>query len=141
MAAPPRGFTLLEAIVALAIFSAGAMALYGLFSANMLGLMRARDVTGQIPIVEQAVERISLINPHRQAQGEFQLGSVDVAWDATLLAPLRQSQNIVGFMGSFEVGLYQVDFEISEDERLLGVWQMRLVGYEIVRANPFPAMQ
>lgn len=140
MAPLPRGFTLLEAIVALAIFSAGAMALYGLFSANLLGLARARDVVGQIPIVEQAVERLSLVNPHRQAQGEFQLGSIDVVWEATPLEPLRQSQNAVGFMGSFEVGLYQVDFEISEGERLLGAWQMRLVGYEAVRTTSFPAL-
>ena len=138
MASLSRGFTLLEAIVALAIFSAGAMALYGLFSANLLGLARARDVAGQLPVVEQAVERLSLINPHQQAQGEFQLGPTNVVWDATLLEPVRQSQNAVGFMGSFEVGLYQVDFELSEGERLLGTWQMRLVGYEAVRTTPFP---
>ena len=132
-----RGFTLLEAVVALTIFSAGAMALYGLFSTNLLGLARAQDVTSRIPVVEQAVEHLSLVNPYRQPEGELQMGRFVVSWTATQLEPLRQSQNAGGFMGSFEVGLYQVDFEISEDERPLGTWQMRQVGYERVRTRAF----
>ena len=132
-----RGFTLLEAVVALTIFSAGAMALYGLFSANLFGLARAQDATSRIPVVEQAVEHLSLVNPYRQPEGELQMGRFVVSWTSTQLEPLRQSQSAGGFMGSFEVGLYQVDFEISEDERPLGAWRMRQVGYERVRTRAF----
>ena len=41
-----RGFTLLEAVVAMAIFAGAGMALYGLFNVNLLSLGRAQDVNG-----------------------------------------------------------------------------------------------
>ena len=127
------GFTLLEAVVALAIFSAGAMALYGLYGANLAGLTRARDVAGQLPIVEHAVERLSLIDLRQQAEGRFDVGPAEVSWTAVLVEPPRQSQSVSGYVGAFEVGLYQVDFDVVEDGRSLGSWQMRLAGHERVR--------
>ena len=130
---PPAGFTLLEAVVALAIFAAGAMALYGLYGANLIGMSRARDVAGQLPIVEQAVERLALIDPRQQAEGAFAVGAAEVSWTAALVEPPRQSQSGSGYVGAFEIGLYQVDFDIVEDERVLGSWQVRLADHERLR--------
>ena len=130
---PSAGFTLLEAVVALTIFAAGAMALYGLYGANLIGLTRARDVAGQLPVVEQAVERLALIDPRQQAEGSFDVGAAEVSWTATLVEPPRQSQSTSGYLGAFEIGLYQVDFDIVEDERTLGSWQMRLASHARVR--------
>ena len=129
----PGGFTLLEAVVALAIFSAGAMALYGLYGANLMGLTRAGDVAGQLPIVEQAVERLSSIDLRHQAEGRFDAGPAEISWTATLVEPPRQSQSVSGYAGAFEIGLYQVDFEVVEDGRVLGSWQMRLASHQRVR--------
>lgn len=129
----PGGFTLLEAVVALAIFSAGAMALYGLYGANLMGLTRAGDVAGQLPIVEQAVERLSLIDLRQQADGRFNVGPAEISWTAALVELPRQSQSASGYAGAFEIGLYQVDFDVAEDGRLLGSWQMRLASHERAR--------
>ena len=129
----PGGFTLLEAVVALAIFSAGAMALYGLYGANLMGLTRAGDVAGQLPIVEQAVERFSLIDLRQQAEGRFNVGPAEISWTAALVELPRRSQSASGYAGAFEIGLYQVDFDVAEDGRLLGSWQMRLASHERVR--------
>ena len=127
------GFTLLEAIVALAIFAAAAMALYGLFSANLSTLSRVQDASVQVPLVQEAVERLSLINPRQQAAGQFAVDEFEVVWTARLLEPVRQSQNAAGFRGDYEIGLYQVDFEIQRGDRRLGSWQLRLTGHEKVR--------
>ena len=130
---PPAGFTLLEAVVALAIFAAGAMALYGLYGTNLIGLARAHDIAEQLPIVEQAVERLALIDPRQQAEGTFAVGAAQVAWTAALVEPPRQSQSGSGYVGAFEIGLYQIDFDIVEDERVLGSWQVRLANHERLR--------
>ena len=71
------------------------------------------------------------------------LGGFDVTWTATLVEPVRQSQNGNGFMGNFEMGLYDVAFEVRVLElgdvglaaraTSLGVYRMRLVGFEKVR--------
>ena len=45
-----EGFTLSETLVALVIFSAAAMAMYGLFNTNLIALARAHDVARQTPV-------------------------------------------------------------------------------------------
>ena len=58
---------------------------------------------------------------------------MDVVWTAQLLQPVRQSQTATGGRGYFEVGLYEIEFAISDRGRPLGTWRMRVVGHEKVR--------
>ena len=121
----------------MAIFTAAAMSLYGLFGANLTALSRAQDASATLPVVRQAAQRLSLINPRRQASGQFQIDGFDVAWSARLLHDMRQTQSPTGFLGDYEVGLYEATLEIQRNERSIGTWQMRLIGYERVRALNF----
>lgn len=132
----PNGFTLLETMVALVLFTGVAMALYGLVNTNLIALARAHDVSRQIPAVRHAVEYLSSINPREEDGGSFDLDGIDVAWSARLLQPVRQSQNTTGARGYFELGLYEVEFTVSERGRPIGTWRLRLVGYEKVRREP-----
>ena len=129
----PCGFTLLESCVALAIFAAGAMALYGLLNTNLFALGRADDVARQTLVVRNAIEHLSAINPTETPKGELTLGSAEVAWESTLLEPIRNGQSQLGPLGDFDVGLYDVEFTIAEQGRVLGTWRMRVAGYEKVR--------
>ena len=128
-----QGFTLLETMVALVIFTGAAMALYGLFNTNLIALVRAHDVSRQMPAVRHAIEYLSSINPRETDAGQFEFDGVKVAWSATLLQPVRQSQNMTGGRGYFEVGLYEIEFVMSERGRPLGTYQMRVVGHKKVR--------
>ena len=128
-----QGFTLLETMVALVIFTGAAMALYGLFNTNLIALVRAHDVSRQMPAVRHAIEYLSSINPRETDAGQFEFDGVKVAWSATLLQPVRQSQNVTGGRGYFEVGLYEIEFVMSERGRPLGTYQMRVVGHKKVR--------
>ena len=134
---------MLEAVVALAVFSAGAMALFGLFNTNLISLTRAHETMDQAPYVDYAIDYLSAVNPRLRPEGQVDLGGFDVTWTATLVEPVRQSQNGNGFMGNFEVGLYEVAFEVRVLElgdgglaaraTSLGVYRLRLVGFEKVR--------
>ena len=128
-----QGFTLLETMVALVIFTGAAMALYGLFNTNLIALVRVHDVSRQMPAVRHAIEYLSSINPRETDAGQFEFDGVKVAWSATLLQPVRQSQNVTGGRGYFEVGLYEIEFVMSERGRPLGTYQMRVVGHKKVR--------
>ena len=129
--------------MALAVFSAGAMALYGLFNTNLISLSRAHETMDQAPYVDYAIDYLSAVNPRLRPEGQVDLGGFDVTWTATLVEPVRQSQNGNGFMGNFEIGLYEVAFEVRVLElgagelaaraTSLGVYRMRLVGFEKVR--------
>ena len=131
------GFTLLETMVAMVVFAGAAMALYALFNTNLIALARAHDVSRQMPAVRHAVEYLSSINPREEGDGTFEIDGIDVAWSASLLQPARQSQSVTGGRGYFEVGLYEVEFTMSERGRPMGTWRMRIVGYEKVREPAF----
>lgn len=133
----PKGFTLLETLVALVIFAGAAMALYGLFNTNLITLARAHDVSRQMPAARHALEYLSSINPREEGAGSFEFDGIDVVWSAKLLQPVRQSQGVTGGRGYFELGLYEVEFVMSERGRSMGTWRVRLVGYEKVREPEF----
>ena len=128
-----RGFTLLETMVALVIFAAAAMALYGLFNTNLIALARAHDVSRQVPALRHAIEHLSSINPREEGAGRIELDGVLVTWTSKLLEPARQSQSATGGMGYFEVGLYELELTMRAGGRSLGTWRMRSVGYEKLR--------
>ncbi len=132
-AANQAGFTLLETIVALVIFASAGMALYGLFNTNLITLTRVQDVSKQMIVVQHAIERLSSMNLQGEAAGQIEIDEFDVLWSARLVEPYRQGQNVQGYLGYFQVGLYRVDFEVRDRLRSLGTYQLRVVGYEKVR--------
>ena len=129
------GFSLLEATVALAIFAAGGMALYGLFNSNLIGLGEAADVSRREPAVLAAVEHLSSINIREQPAGQLEIGGFDISWSSALVEPVRQGQSTAGYLGSFEIGLYDVDLELSRNGVLDSAYRLRLAGYRKVRQS------
>lgn len=139
---PGGGFTLLEAVVALAIFAAAGIALYALFSNNLFALARIDENQRQVAAVRQAVERLAVVNPWHERQGQFRIDDVDVVWSAQPVEPLRNGKTSFGELGAFDVGLFEVQFEIfhiSRPGRALGRWRLRQVGFDLVRP-PIPPM-
>jgi len=124
-------------MVALVIFAAAAMALYGLFNTNLIGLARAHDVSRQMPAARQAIEYLSSINPREEEAGRIELDGVQVTWSAKLLEPSRQGQGASGGLGYYEIGLYEIEFTMRDGERALGTWRLRSLGYEKVREPAF----
>ena len=129
------GFSLLEATVALAIFAAGGMALYGLFNSNLVGLGEAADMSRREPAVLAAVEHLSSINIREQPAGQLEVGGFDISWSSALVEPVRQGQSVAGFLGDFEIGLYDVDIEVSRDGLPDSAYRVRVVGYQKVRES------
>ena len=127
------GFSLLETVVALAIFAAGAMTLYGLFNTNLIALERVQATAEQLPVARNAIEILSTVNPWRQAEGQFEIDGYQVVWTARPIAPVRHGQTIAGMMADFDFGLYEIEFAVADGSRQLGSWRMRSVGYERVR--------
>lgn len=119
--------------MALVVFTGAALALYALFNTNLIALARAHDVSRQVPAVRHAIEHLASINPREESDGRIEIEGLGVAWTATLLQPPRQSQTVIGGRGYYEVGLYEIEFTLSDRDRTFGTWRMRSVGYEKVR--------
>ena len=129
----PTGFTLLEAVVAMAIFAAAGMALYALFNANLISLGRAQDVTGQLPTVHRAMEYLSSIDPAQQPTGQLELDGYDVTWSSRLMEPVRESQTAQGFRGYHELGLYEVTFDIARLDEVVASHRLRVISQRQIR--------
>lgn len=127
------GFTLLETVVALAIFAAAILSLYGLFNTNLISLGRVQDTSKRIPVAQHVMEMLGSVDPREESAGAFRHGGFDIRWSARLLEPERSGQDGLGALGAFDLGLYELEFEISERGRPVDLWRMRLVGYEKVR--------
>ena len=127
------GFTLLETAVSLAIFAAGGMALYGLFNTNLVGIGKAAEVSRREPAVLAAVEHLASINIREQPIGQLEIDGFEITWSSSLVEPVRQGQTVEGFRGSFEIGLYEVDIELSRNGRPDSTHRVRLAGYRKVR--------
>ncbi len=132
-----KGFGMLETMVALVIFTGAAMALYGLFNTDLIALARTQDVSRRVPAARHAIEYLSSINPRKESAGSFEHDGFDVVWTAKLLQPVRQSQTMTGAQGSFEIGLYEIEFAMSERGRPMGSWRLRLIGHEKVRESGY----
>lgn len=129
----PRGFTLLEAVVAMAIFAAAGMALYALFNTNLISLGRAQDATGQIPTVHRAMEYLSAIDPAVQPLGQIEFDGYDVTWSSRLMEPVRESQTVQGYRGYHELGLYEITFDINRLGALVASHRLRVVSHRQIR--------
>lgn len=127
-----RGFTLLEAIVALVIFAMGAFSLYGWLSTNLITLDRARSGSEALVIKQSALELLRDVNPMLTPSGEREAGALQVQWTAEEIEPAKPSSFQVGGPGIYEVGLYQMQVTVRDGTREIGRFSLRQMGYRLV---------
>lgn len=128
------GFTLLEAIVALVVFTMGALALYGWLSTNTITLMRIRDRQQVEQALLSSLDLIRRSNPMKTPSGRREVGDLVVSWSSTPLEPPRPNVDQSGSPAIYMVGLYEVDVRVLRDQRELQTFRVRQVGWDQVRA-------
>ena len=128
------GFTLLEAIVAMVIFSMGAFALYGWLSTNTITLQRIHHRRQIAELRTSALEVMRLVNPMLEPSGQREVADLQVSWSAKPVAPPRASVTQVGLPNIFQVGLYEADVRVLQGGQARDGFTLRLLGYRQVRS-------
>lgn len=128
-----RGFTLLEAIVALVIFTMGAFALYGWLSTNVITLNRIRDRQQLEVAMDSALDLIRRSNPMETPTGQRTVGDFVVTWAGTPIEPPKPNVDQSGGPGIFMVGLYDVEVRATRGGRELHAFHVRQIGWKQVR--------
>jgi general secretion pathway protein I len=126
------GFTLLEAIVALVIFSMGAFALYGWLNTSLHTLARVDAGRETLALQQSALDVVRTVNPTATPRGRREMAGALVEWSAELVEPARRGRSQVGGETSFEVGLYRLDVRVRQGEREVGRFEVRQLGYRQV---------
>ena len=130
------GFTLLEAIVALVVFTMGALALYGWLSTNIITLDRIRARQQMELTMHSALDLIRRTNPMDTPVGDRQAGKLKGSWVSAMLEQAKPNVVQSGRPGIFVVGLYEVSVRVSRNGQLLQTFQVRQVGWKQVMATP-----
>lgn len=132
------GFTLLEAIVAMVVFSLGALALSGWMASNVIALGRVKALQEREQALASALDLIRRSNPMQQGEGYRQVGDLVVSWSAKLVEPARPAVSQSGTSGLYAVGLYVMDVRVVRGGEELQRFQVRQAGWRQVRATPEP---
>lgn len=128
-----QGFSLLEAIVAMVIFSMAAMTLYAWQHTNLFAISRAQAHARRNELVRSALGVVRHVNPMAQASGDRPLGAMQVHWTAKPVEPVREGVSRVGLPSLFSLGLFDMDVQVLQGSQVLAEFHVRQVGYQQVR--------
>jgi prepilin-type N-terminal cleavage/methylation domain-containing protein len=131
---PSAGFTLLEAMVAIAVLAAVLLPLYELISNVSRSAFRVDEANRRAEIETDALNIMSTINPMDKPAGSIDLGPYAVRWAAqTLIEPIDGSAYPSG-ISAFSIGLYNAKVDVTApDGRILVSFPLRMIGYKHVR--------
>ena len=128
-----RGFSLLEAIVALTILATVGLAMFAAMNQSVQMAQRVEQARVADSAIRNAMAWMETVNPALTPEGEQQLGDVVLQWRSELVEPARNAMTGHLQAGLFEVGLYTVKIELRQEGRLLTTAEIRRVGYRQVR--------
>ncbi len=126
---------MLEAIVALVIFSMTAIALYGWQNSNLHAMQRAEAHARHNELVRSALGVLAQVNPMMSPAGERPMGRLTVQWVSKPLQPVKPGVSALGMPSIFDLGLYMLDVQVQDGDKSLISFQVRQVGYKQVRSS------
>lgn len=124
---------LLEAIVALVIFSLVAVSLYAWQSTNLQAIQRAEAHAVGNAATRSALAVIADVNPMLAPTGERPMGADTVRWTSTPVRPKRDGATAVGLPDLFELGLYEMHVQVLDGNVVIAAFDVRQAGYKQVR--------
>lgn len=131
-AMPPgrqTGFTLLEAIVALAIMATTLLALYAWLGSNAIAIARAQAVNDGLIDARTALEVIESINPMQELEGSRDVGEMTVRWQAEPITDRRTGITQSGSAAPFDFTLYQLHVETLRAGQVTHNFSLRKAGW------------
>ena len=128
------GFSLMEAIVALVILSAGLMATYSWFDQGIKALIKVDNLALEESVIKESIERLELQDFANQDEGVFVWKDYRVDWHAEQVEPGRMGRTGIGTSGIYDLFFFRVDLDLFQGERLFAEREVFLVRHKVVRA-------
>jgi general secretion pathway protein I len=129
-----KGFTLLEAIVALVIISGAGMALFGWINDSINTLQRLQQNASRNAATRNAIEFMQSVNPMLTPNGERDFGAYRVHWEADATTSIHDGVGYPSGQDIYQFALYHAHVvAITADDPHWVELDMKLVGYKKVR--------
>ncbi|MDX2143321.1 MAG: prepilin-type N-terminal cleavage/methylation domain-containing protein [Rhodospirillaceae bacterium] len=128
---PEAGFTLLEAIVALAIIGFTLIPVMTLTGEATRQLTAAADSNQRVFSQQAILAYLETLNPSLRPDGEEQLSTtLAIRWSSTPLVAPQVESRIGGRLAGFELAFYLVDVTVLRNEQEWFAFQIRKTGYQ-----------
>ncbi|MBE9561292.1 MAG: prepilin-type N-terminal cleavage/methylation domain-containing protein [Proteobacteria bacterium] len=118
-----KGFTLLEAIVALVLIASTGMALLNWISTNLITLQHVQAAQQRNDATRNAVAFIETINPLEKPHGKEIIGAYELVWKSKEI-------ELLGNTTMYQVGLYDMNVIVSLDKTLIAKFTVRQIGFK-----------
>lgn len=128
-----RGFTLLEAIVALAILAAAGLAAFAAMSRSMDMLSRAERSRDLDRASRNALALLETVNFMDRPEGSAELGGYRAEWAAATVEPPRDTLTSYMHPGLYSVALYDVHVRIFRGSVVEREFDVRRASFRQVR--------
>ncbi|MGB5855882.1 MAG: prepilin-type N-terminal cleavage/methylation domain-containing protein [Oceanisphaera sp.] len=136
---PQRGFSLIEAMVALVILAGASLALFGWLSTSLNQLNRAALYTQAAPALQSMTSYLQMQDLKEKPTGTFEFGEVQIDWQASTIKQ-DENNNSGQISSNFLLSLYEVELLPTVRGRSLPVLHTRVVNYQLkpgAGQNPF----
>lgn len=132
--ASQRGFSLLEALVAMVILASSGWALLDWVNASVASLRRVEDANARSEASRNIIEYMQGVNPSQRPQGQVDLGQARVQWEAALIAGPADNIDYPRGQGLYQIALYRTKIRAYRGQELWLEMELKQVGYRRVRA-------
>lgn len=130
-----RGFTLLEAIVALALISSAGMALFAWINSNIATLSRVEESSQRAAATRNTLQFMQTVNPMLASSGEATLGEYRIRWQAEPITDTVDGANFPYGVSLYQFVLYNTRIEVQgAPQKPDFTLELKQVGYKRVRA-------
>lgn len=130
-----KGFSLLEAVVAITLLAISGGALFAWVNTMLISLERVEANAAKILVVQQSLAVLEVVNPMKTPVGGQSLGEYDLTWRSVLVEDIKDSVSRYGIRGLYQVGLFDVVVEIHKDRKAFARFRVRQIGYQQVRES------
>ena len=129
-----RGFTLMEAIVALVLIATTGMALFSWVNSNILTLQRVQAANAQEAATVNALQYLHNVNPMATPEGKVLLGTYTLNWTSEQLSEPRDTAGYPTGNGLYQIAMYQTQVRLELlDGKDWFDFKLQQVGYKKVR--------
>lgn len=138
MIADQRGFSLIEAIVAMVLIGSLGMAVFGWVNSQLSVLAHVKESNEKNRATLNVLEYLSVINPMEKPEGTADLGEFKFNWKSELIVDPMNGANYPTGVSLYRLGLYKVTLNVlKSDGSQWFMFSVEQTGYKKTRELTF----